>query len=57
MDHPRIEHRTQLTREEKEICNASTSEIILYNIVHYPHYLFGGILLSLFLYIYNSKKQ
>lgn len=56
MDHPRIEHGTQLTREEKETCNASTSEIILYNIVYYPHYVFGGILLSLFLYIYNSKK-
>ena len=56
MDHPRIEHRTQLTREEKKTCNASTSEIILYNIVYNPHYLFGGMLLGFFLYIYNSKK-
>ena len=56
MDHPRIEHTIQLTREEKETCNASTSETILYNIVYYPHYLFGGMLLGFFLYVYNTKK-
>jgi len=41
MNRQRIEHSTQLSEEEKSVCDASTSEVILYYIVNKPNYIIG----------------
>ena len=52
----RISHNIQLTSEEKSLCDASPSEVILYHITRNPRYLifvttaFGGICLLRYIY-------
>lgn len=52
----RINHNTQLTPEEKRICDASKSEVILHYITRNPFYfgfvmsVFGGICLLRYIY-------
>ena len=49
----RINHNTQLTPEEKHLCDASTSEVILHYITRNPLYfgfVFGGICLLYYIY-------
>ena len=51
-----ISHNTQLTPEEKRLCEASTSEVILYYITYNHFYfglaisVFGGICLLHYIY-------
>ena len=52
----RISHNTQLTPEEKRLCDASTSEVILHYITCNPFYfvfvmgVFGGICILRYIY-------
>lgn len=52
----RISHTTQLTPEEKRLCDASRSEVILHYITHNPFYfvfvmsVFGGVCLLRYIY-------
>ena len=52
----RISHNTQLTQEEKRLCNASISEVILHYITYNHLYVgfvmgvFGGICILRYIY-------
>ena len=49
-----ISHNIELSSEEKKLCNASSSEVILHYIVNYPGIVIGTICGFLFfLRIYN----